>query len=322
MGLIARCAAAQLRPEADADLAGARPAQLRPVTLGGLGTFSPDVCRWGVAQCRPRWTSLTGRLLTWSRLAVVFMVACEQESLPIVHRQPMDSPPAPSFDDDFGLVAPPQPTERGLPVGVRRRRDCADPRSSGFFFPVGTFRGPGQPRHYDVDASDRHGVSAILRAVDEPSLSCRSRSSTDLRFVWIRSFQQAVVVRVSYPADRSYEPFVLVDAPGYDGGSLIERSRRALSRTDGQLLVASLESRAERRVPALLFPALRVGGSRPLAQRRLRDSGRAAGRDDARRRNCLSRLDRCRSLRYSPRPRRVPPGTLLGPGSSVGRACD
>jgi hypothetical protein len=147
-----------------------------------------------------------------------------------------------SFDDDYGLMTPSPLSSRLLAPDVQRRRGCANPRNAAFFFPIGTFRGPDQPRHYDVDASDRAGVSAILSAVREPSLSCRSRSSMDFRLVWIRSFHQPVVVRVTIPGDQSVQPYVVIDAPGYDGGSLIERRHRTLNHTERRMLVASLES--------------------------------------------------------------------------------
>jgi hypothetical protein len=221
--------------------------------------------------------------------AGALLLGCAREPLPRPRLEIVAPDTASSFEEDFGLVTPSQPSHRHLAPQVHRRRDCANPRSSAFYFPVGTFRGPNQPHHYDVDASDREYVSAILRAIDEPSLSCRDRRSTDLRLVWIRNLRQPVVVRVSIPADQSFEPYVLVDAPGYDGGSLIERHYRALNRTDRRALVASLESTSFWTMPSAFDPPFpdadslvveaRVGAAYHLVGRRLaaRDRFRELG---------------------------------------------
>jgi hypothetical protein len=160
----------------------------------------------------------------------------------------------PSFDDDYGLMLPAPPADRNLARHVQRRGSCANPRSPAFFFPVGTFRGPDQPRHYDVDASNRVGLSAILDAVREPSLSCRSLRSADFRFMWIRNMRQPLVVRVIIPDDRSLDAYVLIDAPGYDGGSLIERRQQPLRDSERRRLVASLESADFWRMPSAFDP--------------------------------------------------------------------
>jgi hypothetical protein len=160
----------------------------------------------------------------------------------------------PSFVDDYGLMLTAPPADRNLAGYVQRRGSCANPRSPAFFFPVGTFRGPDQPRHYDVDAYNRVGVSAILDAVREPSLSCRSLRSADFRFVWIRNMRQPLVVRVTIPDDRSLDAYALIDAPGYDGGTLVERQQRTLRDSERRQLIASLESANFWRMPSAFDP--------------------------------------------------------------------
>ena len=190
----------------------------------------------------PTRTGLTVSLISVAAVVVALPCGCHAEPPPSTHVEDPAPTALPSFEDDYGLMSPAPPRERLLARHVQRRPSCADRRSSAFFFPTGTFRSPDQPRHFDVDASNRVGLSAVLDAVGEPSLSCRNSRSMDLRFLWIRNMRQSLMVRVTIPEDQSLEASVLTDGPGYDGADSIERRQRKLTRTERRLLVASLET--------------------------------------------------------------------------------
>jgi hypothetical protein len=66
--------------------------------------------------------------------------------------------------------------------------------------------------------------------------------------------RQPLVVRVTIPDDRSLDAYVLIDAPGYDGGTLIERRQRTLRNSERRRLAASLESANFWRMPSAFDP--------------------------------------------------------------------
>jgi hypothetical protein len=118
------------------------------------------------------------------------------------------------------------------------------------YFPVGTLRGQGD------DSIVRRWYSSYLAVVEEPSLSCGRPEDTEAyRFLWLRSFHDAVAVRFFRRGDvygleavivddRFHESHLryLLDGTGdYKPGNVARRVTKALSPDQWRTMIARLE---------------------------------------------------------------------------------
>jgi hypothetical protein len=143
---------------------------------------------------------------------------------------------ASAFELEYGSLA--DSRFDSAPQTDVRRVACSRPRGASFYFPTGIFFRE-TPSGWDVDGSDRRGFSEHLRALAEPSLSCGKRASRDYRFLWIGSFAEPVMIRVTVPTDRDQAASVLLDGVGYDAARLTQRRLSALSVVDQRRLMAA-----------------------------------------------------------------------------------
>jgi hypothetical protein len=75
----------------------------------------------------------------------------------------------------------------------------------------------------------------------EPSLSCAERAAETYRFVWLRTFDAPVAIRV----ESAHEAVLLTSvtlsgAGGYDPGTVVERSTRSLSLPEWNMISDAL----------------------------------------------------------------------------------
>src|SRR3954467_6279291 len=97
------------------------------------------------------------------------------------------------------------------------RRDCNDTAADTFFFPPGAL-GDRSPR-FDGDQFARNWYSQHLRAMSEPSLSCKEPVGTTYRFLWLRTWGAPIAVRVEKTAKGVALNAVELDgAGGYEPG--------------------------------------------------------------------------------------------------------
>jgi hypothetical protein len=106
------------------------------------------------------------------------------------------------------------------------------------YFPVGTFGARGS------DLLVREWYSKHLVAMGELSLSCGVLEDTETyRFLWLRTWQNPVAVRVFQRGDDfGLEAVVLDGAGGYDPGKVSRRVTRALSRDEWQMVIAEVQT--------------------------------------------------------------------------------
>jgi hypothetical protein len=108
------------------------------------------------------------------------------------------------------------------------RADCMNRERDTHYYPVGPLGITS--RHYDEDAMMRHWFSRYLASMNEPTLSCGRVKEASYRFLWLRSFQHPVAIRVVYDAGIATLTAVELDgAGGYTPGSEIRRITRRLA---------------------------------------------------------------------------------------------
>jgi hypothetical protein len=86
-------------------------------------------------------------------------------------------------------------------AGTMAREECPPQPDAEYYFPAGVFWWPAYPEPARVDASERSNHSAFLRSMNEPSLSCGWMDAEVYRFLYLRSFHGAVLVRFVRTAD-------------------------------------------------------------------------------------------------------------------------
>jgi hypothetical protein len=137
----------------------------------------------------------------------------------------------------FGLLALVAATETSCVKADRR--DCNHIAADTFFFPAGSL-GDRSPT-FDADQFTRKWYSEHLRAMSEPSLSCKEPVGTAYRFLWLRTWGAPVAVRVEKAATGATLIAVELDgAGGYEPGKVSRRVRRSLTASEWDQIVKAL----------------------------------------------------------------------------------
>jgi hypothetical protein len=118
------------------------------------------------------------------------------------------------------------------------RPECPSSDAEDYFFPIG----PAYPTQSHMGRSGCDGCSIHLRAMQEPSLSCgKSTAESTYRFLWLRTFDHPISVRVEVNGSTSVLHAVELDgAGGYTPGKVLKRVERALSPAEQEELMAKL----------------------------------------------------------------------------------
>lgn len=116
---------------------------------------------------------------------------------------------------------------RPLPVETATR-SCPPASDNTYYFPVDTFGQffPEEFRRKGSDSRHREWYSAQFRAMEEPSLSCGDAGEAEsYRFLWLRSFNQPIAVRVRHTSARTVLVAVALvgGPPNGSGPSEVER---------------------------------------------------------------------------------------------------
>jgi hypothetical protein len=128
------------------------------------------------------------------------------------------------------LTATVQPAAAGKTLPARRPQ-CDDLSSDQFFFPEGWLREHKERPKQDQFVRDWY--SRHLRAMSEPSLSCREPPGEEYRFLWLRTWGRPIAVRVAGSTKSANIVAVELDgAGGYQPGTTSRRIERKL--TDGE----------------------------------------------------------------------------------------
>ena len=106
------------------------------------------------------------------------------------------------------------PVPRGVEGLDAGRLECASSSSDLFFFPAGVFADRARTGDFDHDAGLRRWYSKPLRAMAEPSLSCKQPRGEVYRFLWLRSRARPVSVRVADRGDGATLSAVELDVYG------------------------------------------------------------------------------------------------------------
>jgi hypothetical protein len=127
------------------------------------------------------------------------------------------------------------------PGGARAyeaRPHCPGPATAERFFPARVL----EPDRPDLDEFRRRWYAKHLSAMDEPSLSCGATTEAETyRFVWLRTFDRPVAVRVSRVGrDARLTAVESTGAGGYAPGTAAKRVSRTLSPPEWQALEAAL----------------------------------------------------------------------------------
>ena len=143
----------------------------------------------------------------------------------------------------LALVAPALATS--LLIDIRKDNPtlaCGDLGPDTFYFPRDTFRSP-EDEDGRGDELFRNWFSPHLASMGEPSFTCGAVIEGDsIRFLWLRSFDQPVMIRVSHQ-DGAYllTAIVMNGMGGYpDTKDVAQRIDRAVSEDDWRALAANL----------------------------------------------------------------------------------
>ena len=117
---------------------------------------------------------------------------------------------------------------------------CPASSADDYYFPTGALNSKAR-----TDEFERQWFSSQLAAMGEPSLSCGSRKDTTYRFIWLRSFDHPVAVRIV----ESREQFLLTavelsGAGGYKPGHVLQRIERVFAKSQIGQLQQALDSPA------------------------------------------------------------------------------
>jgi hypothetical protein len=111
--------------------------------------------------------------------------------------------------------------------------------AENYFFPRGTF----DPTRSDRDKFVCDWYSKHLRAMQEPSLSSGQRTADAVyRFLWLRTFDHPIAVRVEITGSVAVLHAVELDgAGGYDPGKPLRQMDRTLSAAEREKLITGLK---------------------------------------------------------------------------------
>lgn len=133
--------------------------------------------------------------------------------------------------------------------GVFVAKTC-DAALEARYFPVGSFSDIMRDLPWDFpwddsdsDGTYRYWFSNHLSTMQEPSLFCGALPDIETyRFLWYRTFQNPVAVRIFRRADRyGLEAVILDGRSGYDLGKISRRVTKELSQTQWRRVVAALD---------------------------------------------------------------------------------
>jgi len=134
---------------------------------------------------------------------------------------------------------------------VPNRPGCAQASSEQFFFPQGTLG--ERTERFDADQFTRTWYSRHLRAMFEPSLSCKEPPGEAYRFLWLRTWGCPIAVRVERTGDVATLFATELDgAGGYDPGKVARRTQRRLSPGEWKLVSAGLSGIGFWKMPGYL----------------------------------------------------------------------
>jgi hypothetical protein len=129
----------------------------------------------------------------------------------------------------------------GVPrAGAEERAECGTLESDLFYFPRGSL---GEKRgDHDLDQSQRVRYSKHLRAMGEPSLSCRPPALETYRLIWLRSFHAPVAVRLEFEkATATLTAVKLNGKGGYQPGVVTKKNFLPLGEKETAQLRAALK---------------------------------------------------------------------------------
>lgn len=110
---------------------------------------------------------------------------------------------------------------------VEPHSTCMETKSQLEYFPAASPESAVR-----LDAFDRDWYSKYLRAMHEPSLACETRQPV-YRFLWLRSFEDPIVVRIEKRGDGMFLAAVRLGIARDGGfGEEVARIERALSRRE------------------------------------------------------------------------------------------
>jgi hypothetical protein len=146
------------------------------------------------------------------------------------------------------------------------RNGCPSPDRDDYYFTSGTFGSD--------DEFTGQWYSRNLRAMGEPSLSCGQLDGEAVyRFVWLRSFDAPISVRVVHSAGRtSVVAVTLTGQGGYDPGQVAHRGEAGRSAREWSELSNALEQTRFWAMPAISRHAMGVDGARWIVEGRRGDS--------------------------------------------------
>lgn len=161
----------------------------------------------------------------------------------------------------------PDPVEpnRGLDI----RDVCPAVDAAGYYFPPGALA-PDPERQRGREA----WYSRMLRAMNEPSLSCGPTEATEeYRFLWLRTFHRPIAVRVWNGAGGPHLIAIQTTGRGgYEPGGVEKQVRKALSQEDWHTVVASVKSARLWSTPTEIEQRAGLDGAQWIVE------GRRAGR--------------------------------------------
>lgn len=110
-------------------------------------------------------------------------------------------------------------------ISVGARPHCQDASSDLMYFPQGTF---GKSAERDEEA--RTYYAKVLRAMSEPSLTCKGSEADVYRLLWVRSKHHPIAVRLEVRDGAAHLTATELDGPG--GGKVLRRVEKMLSPAD------------------------------------------------------------------------------------------
>jgi hypothetical protein len=125
--------------------------------------------------------------------------------------------------------------------GLASRPECMDSSSGLFFFPKGVLEAATE--HADVDQLLREWFAQHLRAMVEPTLSCKDPGGEVYRFLWLRTFDFPMAVRIAKVKGVATLSAVELDgAGGYEPGKVSRRAHRTLTAEEWEQVARKIEA--------------------------------------------------------------------------------
>jgi hypothetical protein len=169
----------------------------------------------------------TRSILSFGLAACLSLAACTQSE-----NSPAGSPP--QFPEDSGSILAAVPLDLAVPKDGQIFPAFLSKTDSGCNYPA-----VSNPPVLDEHSSEWY--SSHLRAAHEPSLVELAAFAPDrmhLRFLWLRSFDQPMIVRVDENNDGQAKitAMLLSGAGGYEPGQITKKLNRVLSATEWKKL--------------------------------------------------------------------------------------